>query len=145
MKRLAAFVIRLAAVLVVVGCSPRRHVEIEFTDSSGMSPSMQKVGDIQRVDVEVFNGKDCVCADIDNKAGCMAADQVSSITFNPMSPDRTGGGFPDGKLTIHVAAYDSANTPIGLRVACWCVPDLADQTLVFPLGSPTTPAGQGCQ
>jgi hypothetical protein len=139
-------VVVLALGLWISGCSPRRHIDLEFTDAqSGSAPLPQTVSDIQRVDVAVYDGNDCVCADLDNKPGCMTSDQVSTISFDPTKPDRTGGGFPDGKLTIHVAAFDAMTDPIGLRVACWCVPDLADQTLVFPLGSPTAVAGQGCQ
>jgi hypothetical protein len=131
-------VVALSA-LFAIGCGARRHLDVEFTS--------EKPGDVDaitRVDVQIFDGKTCACSELGTKQGCLDADAVSSITFTPQDGNRRGGGFPDGDLVIKGTAYDAAQAQISLRIACWCVPDRADQTVIFPLGMPTDPRGTGC-
>ena len=129
----------LAIVCGLLACGSARHLDIEFT---AQNPA--DVASIARVDVQVWSGDDCVCAALDGKAGCQVGD-ATTISFDPTTGDGGGGGFPAGKLVVRVAAFTTANAPIGLRIDCWCAPDRADQALVFPIGGPTMAGGTGCQ
>ncbi len=133
----------LLLLVCLVGCGARRHMDLEFT--AGDPTTQAQLGSIVRVDAQVWDRDQCACADLDTKTGCGPSDAVASLTFDPQHGDRGTTGFPDGSLTVRVTAYDTNGTPIGLRYACWCVPDRGDQALVFPLGQPTDPQGVGCK
>jgi hypothetical protein len=132
----------LLLALAMLSCSPRRHIDLEFT----ADPTTQaELNSIVRVDVQVYDGDNCVCSDLDGKPGCMAADAVATLSFDPQRPNQSHASFPDGNLVIRVTASDASNNAIGLKVACWCVPDRSDLACVFPVGQPNVPAGTGCK
>jgi len=124
----------LVAVALAFACGPRRSLDIEFT-----GPTPTAVDSIASVSVEVYNGSDCTCAQLDKKDGCMTTDVVSSLTFNPASANRSAGGFPDGTLAVRVTAQSSDGKTVPLRINCYCVADSAvPKTLVFPLTDAST-------
>ena len=153
MRRLFVLTMCLSA----LGCSPRRKLELAFsdevvTDMGGGDMIVDKVADITEVDVAVYNGNDCLCADVGTKPGCLynppvEDDTYTTIVFTEQSPTRTAGAIPDGKLAVHVNAFKGPPTdrqPIALKSACWCIGDVADRELIYPLGSPTDPNGTNC-
>jgi hypothetical protein len=124
-------------VCLLLGCSPRRQLGVEF---SGAAPNDTDV--IARVTLEIFDGDECTCLDL-AQSGPRCSPRAR-LEFTPASGETTQSGFPAGALTVRATAYDSAGMPVALRIDCWCIPDLAEQSVVFPLGSPTDPMGRGC-
>jgi hypothetical protein len=126
---------------LLVACSPRRQLGVEF---SGATPSDTDV--IARVTLEVFDGQECTCLDLVGTAGGLPRCPFprARLEFTPATGEMTESGFPSGPLTIRATAYDSAQMPVPLRIDCWCIPDLPEQSVVFPLGSPTDTMGRGC-
>lgn len=132
----------LLAAGLALACAPARSFYLEFSGAS------EDVARIARVELSVFDGASCTCAELEQKAGCLSGDAVATASFSSSAGRRTAGDLPEGDLVLRVTAFDAAEERIPLKLDCACV--AASQgsgqgKVILPIGTPYVPAGQGCR